>query len=301
MAFRCGRVLLGAEHHLRREGAGPLARGIGLGHADRASFDRADRPALTGRGILSPAVLPMGFAVAVLSSAFPYTLETIALRSWRRRRAIGTLTMRRRSRRWPGSCSQRTPHATQWSRSRGDDGLDGDGQGQLRAAVTTGQGWCATRPFPAHSFLHGRACRSGRGPLASMNETTNKGGYRGDNARGCADQRYRSHVDGRRFAEEHRVLRGAGLRDRRAVGRSGDAARRDAASGQDPDRRESGRLEEGARPQEGNRRAPVHLDAPGSVDEIAKRAKNAGIALKSEPQDTEWKSRARSSIRVVSC
>ena len=28
------------------------------------------------------------------------------------------------------------------------------------------------------------------------------------------------------------------------------------------------------------------------VDEIAKRARNAGIALKSEPHDTEWKSRA---------
>jgi len=29
-----------------------------------------------------------------------------------------------------------------------------------------------------------------------------------------------------------------------------------------------------------------------NVDEIAKRAKNAGITLKSEPHDTEWKSRA---------
>ena len=28
------------------------------------------------------------------------------------------------------------------------------------------------------------------------------------------------------------------------------------------------------------------------VDDIAKRAKSAGITLKSEPQDTEWKSRA---------
>jgi uncharacterized protein len=28
------------------------------------------------------------------------------------------------------------------------------------------------------------------------------------------------------------------------------------------------------------------------VDEMAKRAKNAGITLKSEPHDTEWKSRA---------
>ena len=30
----------------------------------------------------------------------------------------------------------------------------------------------------------------------------------------------------------------------------------------------------------------------GHVDEIAKRARNAGITLKSEPRDTEWKSRA---------
>jgi uncharacterized glyoxalase superfamily protein PhnB len=29
-----------------------------------------------------------------------------------------------------------------------------------------------------------------------------------------------------------------------------------------------------------------------NVDELAKRAKNAGISLKSEPHDTEWKSRA---------
>jgi uncharacterized glyoxalase superfamily protein PhnB len=32
--------------------------------------------------------------------------------------------------------------------------------------------------------------------------------------------------------------------------------------------------------------------APGTVDEIATRARNAGITLKSEPHDTEWKSRA---------
>ena len=36
----------------------------------------------------------------------------------------------------------------------------------------------------------------------------------------------------------------------------------------------------------------LSLSTPGSVDEIAKRAKNAGIMLKSEPRDTEWKSRA---------
>jgi uncharacterized glyoxalase superfamily protein PhnB len=31
---------------------------------------------------------------------------------------------------------------------------------------------------------------------------------------------------------------------------------------------------------------------PGNVDEIANRARNAGITLKSDPHDTEWKSRA---------
>ena len=31
---------------------------------------------------------------------------------------------------------------------------------------------------------------------------------------------------------------------------------------------------------------------PGHVDEIARRARNAGITLTSEPHDTEWKSRA---------
>ncbi len=31
---------------------------------------------------------------------------------------------------------------------------------------------------------------------------------------------------------------------------------------------------------------------PGNVDEIAKRARNTGITLKSDPHDTEWKSRA---------
>ena len=36
----------------------------------------------------------------------------------------------------------------------------------------------------------------------------------------------------------------------------------------------------------------LSIKASGSVDEIAKRAKNAGITLKSEPRDTEWKSRA---------
>jgi uncharacterized glyoxalase superfamily protein PhnB len=36
----------------------------------------------------------------------------------------------------------------------------------------------------------------------------------------------------------------------------------------------------------------LSISTPGSVDEIAKRAKSAGITLKSEPRDTEWKSRA---------
>ena len=35
----------------------------------------------------------------------------------------------------------------------------------------------------------------------------------------------------------------------------------------------------------------IHHSAPGSVDEIATRAKKAGITLTSEPHDTEWKSR----------
>jgi uncharacterized glyoxalase superfamily protein PhnB len=39
-------------------------------------------------------------------------------------------------------------------------------------------------------------------------------------------------------------------------------------------------------------RVSIAISTPGSVDEIAKRAKNAGITLKSEPRDTEWKSRA---------
>jgi inner membrane transporter RhtA len=57
---------------------GPTASAWGMLIA--ASFTVPLGLALTGGGILSPAVLPMGFAVAVLSSAFPYTLEMIALR-----------------------------------------------------------------------------------------------------------------------------------------------------------------------------------------------------------------------------
>jgi uncharacterized glyoxalase superfamily protein PhnB len=36
----------------------------------------------------------------------------------------------------------------------------------------------------------------------------------------------------------------------------------------------------------------LSLSTAQNVDEIAQRAKSAGITLKSEPQDTEWKSRA---------
>ena len=39
-------------------------------------------------------------------------------------------------------------------------------------------------------------------------------------------------------------------------------------------------------------RLSISTSAPGSVDEIARRAKNAGITLTSDPHDTEWKSRA---------
>jgi uncharacterized glyoxalase superfamily protein PhnB len=36
----------------------------------------------------------------------------------------------------------------------------------------------------------------------------------------------------------------------------------------------------------------LFMSTPQNVDEIATRAKAAGITLKSEPQDTEWKTRA---------
>jgi uncharacterized glyoxalase superfamily protein PhnB len=39
-------------------------------------------------------------------------------------------------------------------------------------------------------------------------------------------------------------------------------------------------------------RLSISTPTPGNVDEIARRAKNAGLTLKSEPRDTEWKSRA---------
>jgi predicted lactoylglutathione lyase len=39
-------------------------------------------------------------------------------------------------------------------------------------------------------------------------------------------------------------------------------------------------------------RLSISTTTAGHVDEIARRAKSAGLALKSEPRDTEWKSRA---------
>jgi uncharacterized glyoxalase superfamily protein PhnB len=39
-------------------------------------------------------------------------------------------------------------------------------------------------------------------------------------------------------------------------------------------------------------RVSISTKTPGNVDEIARRARNAGITLKSDPHDTEWKSRA---------
>jgi uncharacterized glyoxalase superfamily protein PhnB len=39
-------------------------------------------------------------------------------------------------------------------------------------------------------------------------------------------------------------------------------------------------------------RLSLSMSTPQNVDEIARRAKSAGITLKSEPQDTQWKSRA---------
>ena len=85
----------------------------------------------------------------------------------------------------------------------------------------------------------------------------------------------------------------ARLCDRRAVGRERDAARRDAAEratqiGLNQDDWKKGR----DRNKGIGVRLSISTSTPGSVDEIAKRAKNAGITLKSEPRDTEWKSRA---------
>jgi predicted lactoylglutathione lyase len=39
-------------------------------------------------------------------------------------------------------------------------------------------------------------------------------------------------------------------------------------------------------------RVSLSTSTPQNVDEIARRAKSAGIPLKSEPRDTEWNSRA---------
>lgn len=36
----------------------------------------------------------------------------------------------------------------------------------------------------------------------------------------------------------------------------------------------------------------ISTPTAGDVDEIAKRVRNAGVTLKSEPHDTEWQSRA---------
>ena len=39
-------------------------------------------------------------------------------------------------------------------------------------------------------------------------------------------------------------------------------------------------------------RLSISTKTPGNVDEIAMRARSAGITLKSDPHDTEWDSRA---------
>ena len=36
----------------------------------------------------------------------------------------------------------------------------------------------------------------------------------------------------------------------------------------------------------------LYIETKDDIDEIAKRAKASGVALTSEPHDTEWKSRA---------
>jgi uncharacterized glyoxalase superfamily protein PhnB len=76
------------------------------------------------------------------------------------------------------------------------------------------------------------------------------------------------------------------------VGRERNAARCDAASGEDPDRLEPRTI---GKRGERKKRIGVRLAFSTTtvhVDEIAKQAKNAGITLKSDPHDTEWKSRA---------
>ena len=125
-----------------------------------------------------------------------------------------------------------------------------------------------------------------------MNERDEtEGGYRGDNARSCADQRFVPTLTVDDLQKSITFYEALGfVIDERWKRR--DAARRDAASGQDPDRPEPGRLGEGARPQEGIGVRLSISTTPGNVDEIAKRARNAGITLKSDPHDTEWKSRA---------
>ena len=76
-------------------------------------------------------------------------------------------------------------------------------------------------------------------------------------------------------------------------GRGRDAARRDAASG--PEILIGLNQDDWKKGRDRKKGIGVRLSistTPGSVDEIAKRARSAGITLKSEPHDTEWKSRA---------
>jgi inner membrane transporter RhtA len=60
----------------RAHGASTSTWGMLIGACAIVPIGFAD----AGRALVSPSVLPMGFAVAMLSSALPYTLEMVALR-----------------------------------------------------------------------------------------------------------------------------------------------------------------------------------------------------------------------------
>ena len=119
--------------------------------------------------------------------------------------------------------------------------------------------------------------------------------------RSSAHHHRRSQLHGRRSAKEHQLLRSAWFHRQRAVGGQGNPAGGYAPCRQDRNRLESGRLEEGPRPEEGCRPAVVRCQRRRTLTRSA-RAKSAGITLKSEPFDSEWKTRVFEVVdRAVSC